>query len=90
MSINNDRPSGIRPALDKTVRIMPFLLAALLWAILILRDDEYLRKVEDLSLFLFDRLFILESLKTPAGALGLAGSFFTQFLHIRKRRKQTS
>lgn len=57
------------------------LLAAALWAVLVFHDSQFLRKTEDLSLFLFDRLFVLEAFKTPGGVLGLAGSFLTQFLH---------
>jgi hypothetical protein len=60
----------------------PYLLAVILWCVLILKEQYFLYKVEDLSLFVFDKLFIAESLNTPGGLLGLAGSFLTQFLHI--------
>ena len=60
----------------------PFLLAAILWCVLVLKEQFFLYKVEDLSVFLFDKLFISECLKTPGGFLGLAGSFLTQFLHL--------
>lgn len=58
------------------------MLAALLWAVLAFHETSYLRKIEDLSLFLFDRLFVIETLRVPGGLLGLAGSFLTQFLHL--------
>lgn len=64
------------------LRLIPFILAVLLWIILISREHFFLRKVEDLSLFLFDSQFISDSFRTPGGFLGLAGSFLTQFLHL--------
>lgn len=60
----------------------PFLLAAILWCVLVLKEQYFLYKVEDLSLFLFDKLYIAECFKIPGGFLGLAGSFLTQFLHL--------
>jgi hypothetical protein len=67
---------------NKVTKILPILLAALLWAVLTFHETYYLRKVDDLSLFLFDRLFLMDSLRVPGGLLGLAGSFLTQFLHL--------
>lgn len=64
------------------VKLIPFFLAITLWCILVFREQFYLKKVENLSLFLFDWQFILNSFKTPGGFLGLAGSFLTQFLHM--------
>ena len=61
---------------------VPLFLALLLWCVLIFKEQFYLRKVEDLSVFLFDKQFIAECFRTPGGFLGLAGEFFTQFLHI--------
>lgn len=66
----------------KVTKYLPLMLAALLWAVLAFHEASYLRKIEDLSLFLFDRLFFIESLRIPGGLLGLAGSFLTQFLHL--------
>ena len=62
-------------------RWLPFVLAALLWVVLIFRGQFYLKKVEDLSLFMFDWLYFKEAFSIPGGPLGLAGSFFTQFLY---------
>ena len=64
------------------LKYIPLLLAVILWFLLSFQERYFLKKVEDLSIFLFDRLFIMESLKTPGGFLGLAGSFLTQFLYI--------
>lgn len=72
----------IRQAAGRYLRYLPFLLAFVIWIILVFREQYYLRKVEDLSLFLFDGRFVLDSFRTPGGLLGLAGSFLTQFLHI--------
>lgn len=66
----------------QVLRYVPFILAAILWCILTFHEQYYLRKVEDLSVFLFDKQFIMESFRTPGGFLGLAGAFLTQFLHL--------
>jgi len=66
----------------KLIGYLPLLLAVVLWCILTFKEQYYLRKVEDLSVFLFDRMFIMESFRIPGGFLGLAGSFFTQFLYL--------
>jgi len=60
----------------------PYVMAVILWCILTLKEQFFLCKVENLSVFLFDKLFIADSLKIPGGFLGLAGSFLTQFLHL--------
>lgn len=67
---------------ERIVRFIPVILAILLWCLLAFNNRYYLKKVEDLSLFLFDYMFLMEWFKTPGGFLGLAGSFLTQFLHI--------
>ena len=58
------------------------IFAALLWAVLTFHEECFLRKVEDLSLFMFNGGFILDSLQIPGGILSVAGSFLTQFLHL--------
>ena len=58
------------------------IFAALLWAVLAFHEECFLRKVEDLSLFMFNGGFILDSLQIPGGILSVAGSFLTQFLHL--------
>lgn len=82
MSTKDQKPSGIRIPAEKAINILPFLLAALLWAVLAFHEYHYLRKVEDLSLFLFDRAFLIDGFRTPGGILGIAGAFCTQFLHL--------
>ena len=77
--VNANKPLEIY---EKIVRFIPVILAVLLWILLTLNNRYYLKKVEDLSLFLFDYMFLAECFKTPGGFLGLAGSFLTQFLHI--------
>jgi len=67
---------------ERLLKYIPFLLAVVLWCILVFKEQYYLKKVEDLSLFLFDKQFVLDSFRIPGGFLGLAGSFLTQFLHL--------
>lgn len=58
------------------------LVALILWAVLAIAEKALLFKTCDLSLFLFERTFFIESFDIPGGLLGWAGAFFTQFLHI--------
>lgn len=74
--------SNFKQLAERYLRYLPFLLALILWSVLTFKEHYYLKKVEDLSLFLFDSQFIVDSFSTPGGFLGLAGSFFTQFLHL--------
>ena len=67
---------------EQLLKYIPILFAVILWCVLSFREQFFLKKVEDLSVFLFDKLFIMDSFKTPGGFLGLAGSFLTQFLYI--------
>lgn len=67
---------------EKLFRYLPLFLALILWCILTFREPFFLKKVEDLSIFMFDKLFITDSFRIPGGFLGLAGSFLTQFLHL--------
>ena len=66
---------------EQLLRYLPVLLAIILWCFLVFKEKYLLLKIENLSLFLFDKLFILDSFRIPGGFLGLAGSFLTQFLH---------
>ena len=75
----NNKPNRLYGHL---LRLFPYILALLLWALLAFRYQFYLKKVEDQSLFLFDWQFIHESYQIPGGFLGMAGSFFTQFLYL--------
>ena len=78
-SVISDKRKGL---IEKILRFTPYILAIILWCLLAFREQYYLKKVEDLSVFLFDKLFILEWFKTPGGFIGLAGMFLTQFLHL--------
>lgn len=77
--VNANKPQELY---ERIVRFIPVILAVLLWSLLTFNNHYFLKKVEDLSLFMFDKLFLVEWFKTPGGFLGLAGSFFTQFLHL--------
>ena len=66
----------------RIVKTAPYVMAAILWCVLVSKEQFFLHKVEDLSVFLFDRMFLAESLTIPGGFLGLAGSFLTQFLYL--------
>ena len=74
--------SNLKQSAERYLRYLPFLLALIIWSVLTFKEHYYLKKVEDLSLFLFDGRFIVDSFSTPGGFLGLAGAFFTQFLHL--------
>ena len=74
--------NGQKALPEWVMKLIPFILALALWCTLTFREQYFLKKVEDLSVFLFDKQFILESLRIPGGILGLAGSFLTQFLHF--------
>ena len=75
-------PNRHKGQAERILRYIPFLLAVFLWCILAFKEQYYLKKVEDLSVFLYDKLFLIEWFKTPGGFLGLAGSFLTQFMHL--------
>ena len=77
-SVNAKNKKGLS---DKLFRLLPYILAVLLLTVLILREQCFLKKVEDLSVFLFDKQFFREMLPVPGGFLGLAGAFFTQFMY---------
>ena len=74
----NDKTKGL---FDRLLRLLPYILAAILWIVLVTYSQCYLKKVEDLSIFMFDWLFFKEAIQIPGGFLGVAGAFFTQFLY---------
>ena len=73
-------PKETKGQSGRLLRLLPYILATLLWIVLATRGQFFLRKVEDLSLFLFDSEYISDALSTPGGLLGVASSFLTQFL----------
>ena len=62
--------------------VLPYILTILLWLLLITQGRFFLKKVEDLSLFMFDWQYFNEAIRIPGGLLGALGSFFTQFLYL--------
>lgn len=78
-TVINGKTKGLS---GRLFRLLPYILAALLWIILATNGHYYLKKVEDLSIFMFDWLFFKDSIQIPGGFLGVAGAFFTQFLYL--------
>ena len=75
-------PNRQKELAERLLEYTPFFLAIILWCILSFKEQFFLKKVEDLSVFLFDKQFLLESTRIPGGILGLVGAFLTQFLHL--------
>lgn len=75
----NDKSKGLSKHL---FRLLPYILAALLWIMLATHGHYFLKKVEDLSIFMFDWLYFKDAIQIPGGFLGVAGAFFTQFLYL--------
>ena len=80
--MSSTKTNNSRELSRQLFRLLPYFLAVLLWAALAFYGQPYLKKVEDLSLFLYDRMFFGEMIQIPGGFLGIAGSFLTQFLYI--------
>lgn len=59
-----------------------WILPVALWVVLTFFTYEYLYKVEERSLFIFDTFWLKDFLFKPSGILSCAGLFLTQFLHI--------
>ena len=59
-----------------------WILPVALWVVLTFFAYEYLYKVEERSLFIFDTFWLKDFLFKPSGILSCAGLFLTQFLHI--------
>ena len=64
--------------MTKTRWILPIVL----WAILSFCSYNFLFKVEERSLFVFDLFWLKDFLYKPSGILSCISLFFTQFLHI--------
>ena len=77
--VNSNKPQR---SYGQLFRFVPYIIAALLWVVLALHEHYFLAKVENLSVFLFDWQYFREAISIPGGFLGVAGSFFTQFLHL--------
>lgn len=59
-----------------------WILPVALWVVLTFFTYEYLYKVEERSLFIFDTFWLKDFLFKPSGILSCTGLFLTQFLHI--------
>jgi len=81
MSTSNNKKTDIT-ALGFIPKLLPILLAVVLWSVLTFQDGQILRKTENLSLFLSDYQFLNECLSIPGGFTGWAGAFLTQFLYL--------
>ena len=68
--------------LSETVRLATYALLVLLWAVLAFHSYEFLYKVDEKSLFLYDSQWFTEFLGKPGGFLEWCGLFLTQFMHI--------
>ena len=68
--------------LSEIFRLATYTLPVLLWTVLAFHSYEFLYKVDEKSLFLYDRQWFAEFLVKPAGLLEWCGLFLTQFMHI--------
>lgn len=59
-----------------------WILPVALWGVLTFFSYEFLLKVEERSLFLYDALWLKDFLIKPSGILSFLSLFLTQFLHI--------
>ena len=59
-----------------------WILPIALWVAVSLFSYEFIYKVEQRSLFIFDTFWLKDFLLKPSGILSACGLFFTQFLHI--------
>lgn len=67
---------------ELAMRLLPFVLAVILWGFISFLESPYLKKIADQSLFLFDWDFIAQGISVPGGMLGRLGAFFTQMLYM--------
>lgn len=80
--MKSDAINKLKRLSEHMFKVLPYFLAVLLWVILATYGHYYLKKVEDLSVFMFDWLYFKEAIQIPGGFLGVVGSFFTQFLYL--------
>lgn len=59
-----------------------WVLPVALWVVLTFFSYEFLLKVEERSLFLFDSLWLKDFLFKPSGIISCISLFLTQFLHL--------
>ena len=76
--MNQRESSKVTDILAKARWILPLSL----WIVLILFSSEFLQKVEERSLFIYDLFWLKDFLYKPSGILSCCSLFLTQFLHI--------
>ena len=77
--IQTNKNSGGRSYFFHLILYALFFLLALY--LTVIRNSDYLFKLQDLSLFLPTKLFLINTLAVPAGFLTYIGLFFTQFFY---------
>lgn len=73
-------PAGVINA-TKVNRLLLAAMCVVVWALLAFYEQAQLQRIEAQSLFLYDDLFFINSMKVPAGLLAYAGCFLTQFFY---------
>ena len=77
-------PLSVLPGIKRCLKgqkIVVALLFVALWAVLAFYEGALLRRVDSLSLFLFDDLYFYEMTSVPAGMLSYVGCFLNQFFY---------
>ncbi|MBR4842305.1 MAG: hypothetical protein IK006_04335, partial [Bacteroidaceae bacterium] len=69
-------------AINRMRTLFDILLPVVLLFFMIIEFRYILIRIENNSLFIYDKDFLLNSLSTPGGFLGWIGQFLTQFLHF--------
>lgn len=57
-------------------------ISAIIWPLMSLCYGDWLIRIESKSLFLYDTIFLQETILQPTGVLNYLSLFFTQFLHL--------
>lgn len=76
-----DSKSTTPRSVTKVNRLLLAAICVVVWALLAFYEQAQLLRIEAQSLFLYDDLFFINSMKVPAGMLGYIGCFLTQFLY---------
>lgn len=81
-----DRKSIIEKAIkffwNKSQIVFSLFFFLVVWSLLTFYEHDLLIKVESHSLFLFDKTFLFDNLKSVGGLLTYLSTFLTQFLYI--------
>ena len=68
-------------SVDKLNVAVPILFFVVVWGLLSFYEPAFLRRVEELSVFIFDDVYFNEMVSVPAGILSYLGCFLIQFFH---------